>query len=87
MKLPNFVSRLKELNAYLAEFSPNAPGQHAEPLSKDEIMYVIYSMFTIWKYAMIEQGFNYANFAIKEMTNFFETGVKNVELGENKKNL
>ena len=34
---------------------------------------------------MIEQGFNYAGFTIKEMTDFFETGAENLEPKEDKK--
>ena len=32
-----------------------------------------------WKNKMIEQGFNYAASTIKEMTDFFETNVENLE--------
>ena len=35
---------------------------------------------------MIEQGFNYSNSAIKEITEFFETTKENLEPRENKKN-
>ena len=34
---------------------------------------------------MIEQGFNYAIFSIKEITDFFKTWVENQEPGEDKK--
>ena len=34
---------------------------------------------------MIEQGFNYADSTIKEMTDFFETRVENLEPKEEKK--
>ena len=33
---------------------------------------------------MIEQGFNYTDSTIKEMTDFFETRVENLELKDNK---
>ena len=60
MKLHGFISRLQELNAYLEEFPPDTEGQETAPLPTDEIMDIIYhSMPTIWKYKMIEQGFNY----------------------------
>ena len=36
---------------------------------------------------MIEQGFNYADSSIKEMTDFFETRVENMEPKEDRKNL
>ena len=34
---------------------------------------------------MIEQGFNYVDFAVKKMTDFFKTRVKNLEPKEEKK--
>ena len=74
MKLRSFISRLQELNAYLEEFLPDKEGQETTPLPADEIMDIIYySMPTTWKNKMIEQGFNYADTTIKEMTNLFET--------------
>ena len=36
---------------------------------------------------MIEQGFNYADSTIKEMSDFFETRVENLEPREDKENL
>ena len=36
---------------------------------------------------MIEQGFNYADSTNKEMTDFFESRVENLEHMEDKKNL
>ena len=44
-----------------------------------------HSMPTTWKNKMIEQGFNYADSTIKEMTDFFETKVENLEPKEDKK--
>ena len=34
---------------------------------------------------MIEQGFIYAEYTIKEMTDFFETRIENLQLKEDKK--
>ena len=86
MKLRSFISRLQELNAYLGEFPPDTEGQETAPLSAKEIMDIIYhSMPTIWKNKLIEQGFNYANSTIKEMTDFFLTRVKKLEPKEDKK--
>ena len=74
MKLHSFISRLQELNAYLEEFPSDTDGQETSPLPADEIMDIIYhSMLTTWKHKMIEQGFNYADSTIKEITDFFET--------------
>ena len=36
---------------------------------------------------MIEQGFNYADSTAKEMTDFFETGVENLEPKKERKSL
>ena len=61
-------------------------GQETAPLPADEIMNIIYhSMPTTWKNKMIEQGFNYADSTIKEMTDFFETRVENLEPKEDRK--
>ena len=46
---------------------------------------IYHSMSTTWKNKMIEQGFNYADSTIKEMTDFFETRVENLEPKEEKK--
>ena len=46
---------------------------------------IYHSMPTIWKNKMIEQGFNYADSTIKEMTDIFETRVENLERKEEKK--
>ena len=86
MKLRSFVSRIQELNAYLEEFLPDTEGQETAPLPADEIINIIYhSMSTTWKNKMTEQGFNYADSTITEMTDFFETCVVNLEPKEDKK--
>ena len=80
MKLRSFISRLQELNTYLEEFPPDTEGQETAPLSADEIIDIIYhSMPNTWKNKMIEQGFNYAYSTIKEMADFYETRVENLE--------
>ena len=87
MKLLSFISRLQELNAYLKEFPPDTDNQETAALPVDKIMDIIYhSISTMWKNKMIEQGFNYADSTIKEMTDFFEIRVENMEPKEDKKN-
>ena len=77
MKLRSFISRLQELNDYFKEFSPDTDGQEIAPLPADEIMDIIYhSMPITWKNMMIEQGFNYVDSNVKEMTDCFETRVE-----------
>ena len=74
------------MNAYLAEFPPDAEGQETGPLPAYEIMDIIcHSMSTTWENKMIEQGFNYLDYTIKEMTDFFETRAKNLEPKKEKK--
>ena len=87
IKLYCFISRLQELNVDLEEFLTDTEGQETAPLPIDEIMDIIYhSMPTTWKTMMIEQDFNYEDSTIKEMTDFFESRVENLELkGEKKK--
>ena len=86
MKLHTFISRLQEWNAYLEDFPPDRKGQETAHLPADEIMDIIYhSMHIIRKNEMIEQGFNYVDSTIKEMTDFFETREENLEPKEDKK--
>ena len=74
------------MNAYLEEFSPDTEGRETAPLPADEIMDIIYhSMPNTWKNKMIGQGFNYADSTIKEMTDFFDTRVENLEPKEDRK--
>ena len=46
---------------------------------------IYHPMLTTWKSKMIEQGFNYADSTVKEMTVFFETRVENFYTKEEKK--
>ena len=86
MKRRSFISKLQEPSVYLEEFPPDTEGQETVPLSTDEIVDIIYhSMSTIQKNKMIEQGINYADSTIKEMTDIFKTRVKNLEPKEEKK--
>ena len=89
MKLRTFISRLQELNAYLEEFPPDTEGQETAPLSADEIMDTIYHfMPTTWKNQkkkVIEQGFNYADSTLKQMSDFFESRVENLKPKEEEK--
>ena len=88
VKLCSFIGRLQELNTYLAEFPPDTEGKETAPLPGNDIMIIIYhSMPTKWKNKMIEQGFNYADSNVKEITDFFETRVENLEPKEKRKNL
>ena len=86
MKIRNFISRLQEVNGYTEELPPDTEGQETEPLSPDKVMDIIFhSMPTTEKNKMIEDGFNYSNFIIKEMTDFFETRAKTLVLREERK--
>ena len=67
---------------------PDTEGQETAPLPADKIMDIIYhSIPTTWKNKMIEQGFNYADSTIKEMTDFCETRVETLEPKEEKKKI
>ena len=84
MKLSSFISRLQEWIAYLPDFHPDTEGKETAPLPEDEIMDVIYhSIPPTWKNKMIEQGFNYAESTIKEISHFFGTRVENLEHPKN----
>ena len=86
MKLCSFVSMLQELSTYLEELLHDIEGQDTAPLPADEIMDIIYhSNSTTWENKMIEQGFNFADFTMKDKSDFFETRVENLEPKEEKK--
>ena len=68
------------MNTYLDKFPSDTEGQKTAPLPADEIMDIIYhSMPTTLNNKMIEQSFNYTDSTIKEMTDFFETRLENLE--------
>ena len=74
------------MNAFLEEFPPDTEGQETVPLPADDIMDIIYHSMPIkWENKMIEQGFNFADSSVKEMTDLFETRVENLEPKEEKK--
>ena len=86
MKVRSFIKRIKELNVYLEEFPPDTEGRETESLPTHEIMGSIYhSMPTAWENKMIEHGFNNVDSTLKEMTDFIETRVENLEPKEEKK--
>ena len=85
-KLCTFISRLQELSAFLEEYLPDAPGQVTTPFPADEIINIIYySIPTMWKNKIIEQGFNNAYIIVKDMTDFFRRRVENLIPKEVKK--
>ena len=85
MKLCSFINRLQKLNACIEEFLPDTEGQETAPLPADKIMDIIYHFIPpMWKNKMIEQGFNYTDSTIKEMSDFFETRIENLEPKEEK---
>ena len=80
MKIRSFISRLQELNTYFVEFPPNAEGQETKLLPADKnyescLLFHAHHM----ENKMIEQALNYADSTVKEMTDFFETRVENLE--------
>ena len=76
------IHTVDNLNKVLLEMAKH----ETAPLPADEIMNIIYhSMPTMRENKMIEQGCNYADSTIKEMTDFFETKVENLEPKEEKK--
>ena len=46
---------------------------------------IYHSLSTTWKNKKIEQGFKYADSAVKEMTDFFENRIENLEPKVDKK--
>ena len=76
-----FIRRLKELNAFLGEFPPDAPRQETAPLPKS-ILCIIPSQLDK-KNKMIERGFNYVDSCFKNIT--LKIRVENLEPKKNKK--
>ena len=66
----------------IKDFPPDTQGQE----TADKIMGIIYhSMPITWENEMIEQGFNYADSIVKEINDFFEFRVENMEPKDEKK--
>ena len=85
MKLFSFISMFQVLIGYLVEFPPDTEGQETAPLPATKSWTSFHSMPTTWKIKMVEQGFNYTGSTVKEMVDFFETRVENLEPKEEKK--
>ena len=86
MKVRTFTTRLLQLNAYLANFPPDWAGQTVNPIPADNVKEILYhTMPNTWKKKMVEQGYNYLDSSIQQMTEFFETRVENQEKSNSKK--
>ena len=86
MKVRIFTTRLLQLNAHLAYFPPDSSGQSVNPLPEDEVKEILYhTMPNMWKKKMVEQGYNYIDGSIQNMTEFFETRIANLERFDSKK--
>ena len=69
----DFVSRVQELNSYLAKFPAEAPNVGAVSLGEDEVKDIIFRALPhSWKKQMTLQGFNYPAQDIVEMVRFSE---------------
>ena len=80
MKVRTFTSRLIQLNNCLPYFPPDHVGQMVTALSNDEVKEILYhAMSNSWRKKMTEQGYNYLDRYIQELSGFFETRVENLE--------
>ena len=76
MKVRTFTNRLIQLNKYVLFYC----GQMATALSDDEGKEILYHvMSNLWRRKMTEQGYNYLDRSIKEIKDFFETRVENLD--------
>ena len=77
MKVCTFTTRLLQLNAYLAYFPPDRSGQPVHSLSEDKIKEILYhAMPNMWENKMVEQGHNYLDGSIQNITEYLKPGLK-----------
>ena len=62
------------------QYMLSVTGQETNLFSTDEIVITYHSISTKGKNKTIEQGFNYANCTVKEIVDFSETRLENIEL-------
>ena len=87
MRVRTFITRLLHLNTNLAYFHPDREGQSVNSLPEDEVKEILYhAMPNMWKKKKVEQGHNYLDGSIQNMTEFFETRIENLERFDSKKN-
>ena len=77
MKVHTFTTRFIQLNNYLPYFPPDSVRQMVAAMSDDEVKEILYyAKHNLRRKQMIEQGRNYLDRFIQEMTTLFETQVE-----------
>ena len=80
LKVGTFTTRLIQLNNYLPYFTPDCVGQMVTAPSDDEVKEILsHILLNSWGKKMTEQGYNYLDRSIQEMSGFFETRVENLD--------
>ena len=80
MKVRTFTTILLQLNNYFPCFPPDCSGQMVTALPDDEVKEILYHVMpNFWRKKMTEQGYNYLDRSIQEMSGFFATRVENLE--------
>ena len=80
MKVHIFTTRLIQLNYHLPYFPPDCIGQMVTALPDDEVKEILYHTIPyLWGGKLTEQGYNYLDRSIQEISGFFETSVENLE--------
>ena len=75
MKVRTFTTRLIQLNNYLLYFPPDYIGQMVTALPDDEVKeFLYYVMPNSWRKKMTEQGYDYLDRSIQEMSGFLKQG-------------
>ena len=69
-----------QLNKYLPYFLQDCAGHMVKALPDDEIKEILYHIIpNSWRKKMTEQGYNYLDRSIQEISGFFERRVENLE--------
>ena len=86
MKVQTFTTRLLLLITYSAYFPPDHAGKSVNPLPEDKVKEILHhAMPNMRKKKMVEQGYNYLDNSIQQMTEFFETRIENLGRFDSKK--
>ena len=83
MRVHTFATRLIKLNKYLPYIPPDCVRQMVTALPDNEVKEILHhTMPNLWRKKMTEQGYNYLDRSIQEISGSFETMVENLETPE-----
>ena len=79
MKVRTFTTRLIQLNNYIPYIPPDYVGQMVTALPDHEVKKILYYTMNSWRKKLTEQGYNYLDRSIQEISGFFEARVEYLE--------